>query len=238
MIIYKITNKANGKVYIGQTTKTLAERKQGHHLSAFSGMRKTKIYTAMRKYGWENFEFEELDTASSQDELDELEQHYIREYNAIEDGYNLSIGGGGANAMLSPQVKKHHDNVMKTEEVRSKISKSMRKYKEVNEVTVETRQRISDALYKFHYIDKKKPNYKVPQHMTEEHKQKLNEAKHKAVKCLLAGGTEHVFKSTYDGAYWWKDNGYNIGAKTLCSRIKQSCDEGIAIKGVVWSKVE
>lgn len=30
MLIYKITNKLNGKVYIGQTTKTLDIRRNGH----------------------------------------------------------------------------------------------------------------------------------------------------------------------------------------------------------------
>lgn len=57
MIIYKITNKINGKVYIGQTTDSLSRRKSGHIQAATSGS-KSKLYSAMRKYGVENFEFE------------------------------------------------------------------------------------------------------------------------------------------------------------------------------------
>ena len=68
MIIYKITNKINGKVYIGQTIRSLEIRKRGHIQCAEQGMNR-HLYNAMRKYGIENFEFEEMCKANSKSEL-------------------------------------------------------------------------------------------------------------------------------------------------------------------------
>ena len=43
----------------------------------------------IEKYGLENFEFEILDSASSQEELDEQQLKYIKQYNSLEpNGYN------------------------------------------------------------------------------------------------------------------------------------------------------
>lgn len=44
----------------------------------------------IEKYGLENFEFEILDTASNQEELDRKQREYIKKYNSLEPhGYNL-----------------------------------------------------------------------------------------------------------------------------------------------------
>jgi len=43
----------------------------------------------IEKYGLENFEFEILDSAWSQEELDEQQLKYIKQYNSLEpNGYN------------------------------------------------------------------------------------------------------------------------------------------------------
>lgn len=56
MIIYKIYNDVNSKLYIGQTTKSLEERINGHHSSMIGGQ-DTHLYRAMRKYGWGKVSF-------------------------------------------------------------------------------------------------------------------------------------------------------------------------------------
>ena len=44
----------------------------------------------IEKYGLENFEFEILDSASSQEELDKQQKKYIKKHNSLEpNGYNL-----------------------------------------------------------------------------------------------------------------------------------------------------
>lgn len=84
MIIYKATNKINGKVYIGQTEKDLEWRKNKHKQD--SKRIDTYFYRAINKYGWDNFEWEVIDnTAQNRKELNELEKYYIAQYQSFID---------------------------------------------------------------------------------------------------------------------------------------------------------
>lgn len=89
--IYAITNKINGKMYIGQTWNYEARMK--YHKSSWSRCR--AIHSAIKKYGDESFIFEKLhDGIDSQDMLDSLEIHEIWRYMTIAPcGYNLRDGG-------------------------------------------------------------------------------------------------------------------------------------------------
>lgn len=50
--IYKITNKINGKVYIGKTTKTVQERWKEHLRESRTERSENRpLYRAIRKYG-------------------------------------------------------------------------------------------------------------------------------------------------------------------------------------------
>ena len=55
-IIYKATNKINGKIYIGQSTRTLNYRKSTHKASIKNKNVTTPFCFALRKYGFDNFE--------------------------------------------------------------------------------------------------------------------------------------------------------------------------------------
>ena len=60
--IYKFTNKTNGKIYIGQTNN-IQKRKNGHKSESFnekSAGYNLPFHAAIRKYGWENFNFDIL----------------------------------------------------------------------------------------------------------------------------------------------------------------------------------
>ena len=95
MIVYKAINKLNNKVYIGITTKTLEHRKSIHKKD--SKIKDTYFYRAIRKYGFDNFEWEEIDTATTIKELHEKEVFYIKQYDSFdnkEKGYNTTSGGG------------------------------------------------------------------------------------------------------------------------------------------------
>lgn len=93
VVIYKIVNKVNGKVYIGQTIKSVKERFDSHRRA--SRRLPYPLYKAFRKYGLENFEVEEITTARSLKKLDEKERYWIKFYKANNSsyGYNCSKGG-------------------------------------------------------------------------------------------------------------------------------------------------
>ena len=97
MYIYKITNKINNKVYIGQTTKTIFSRWKRHCADALSNRTNTKFARAIRKYGKDNFIVEEIDTATNKEELNQKEIYWINYYNSILTGYNSVDGGGDSN---------------------------------------------------------------------------------------------------------------------------------------------
>ena len=100
--IYKYTNKLNGKSYIGQTNN-LQKRFNGHKSEAFnpnaSGYN-LPFHCAIRKYGIDNFTYEvleEIADGESQGFIDDREIYFIGYYHSLttENGYNLTIGGGG-----------------------------------------------------------------------------------------------------------------------------------------------
>jgi group I intron endonuclease len=96
LIIYKCKNKINKKCYIGQTVHTLNKRIKSHIIRTNNNS-KTYFHNALRKYGFENFEWEVIEKCESKEELDEMEFHYIKQYKSYwkENGYNLTYGGDG-----------------------------------------------------------------------------------------------------------------------------------------------
>lgn len=104
MLIYKIYNTINDKIYIGQTTQTLKERIHNYKEEVKFSKHLRPIIAAMRKYGFENFYFEILeDQIQTKEELDLAEQKYIKLYHSLitENGYNIELGGNS--------VGKHSD---------------------------------------------------------------------------------------------------------------------------------
>ena len=100
MIVYKITNKINNKVYIGITIRKLNER-WNEHRSRISERKHCHLYGAMDKYGVENFAIEQIDTATSKEELYSKEEYYIKLFNSNNPdfGYNMTQGGDALRAI-------------------------------------------------------------------------------------------------------------------------------------------
>lgn len=96
-LIYKATF-PNGKVYIGQTTQTLENRKYQHRRDAIDLNRKSPFFFAIRKYGWENVKWEIVEEGEfTAEELDDKEIYYISFYHScVKDencnGYNVLKG--------------------------------------------------------------------------------------------------------------------------------------------------
>ncbi|MBY6838646.1 GIY-YIG nuclease family protein [Clostridium botulinum] len=116
IIIYKITCLINNKVYIGQTSESIKQR-FSRHMGYQKDEHDTKFYRAVRKYGRENFCIEQIDSAQTQEELDEKEVNWIKHYNSYQRGYNSKISKGkcGGDTLSNHKNKK---------EILKKISES------------------------------------------------------------------------------------------------------------------
>lgn len=93
MIVYKATNKINGKSYIGSTSKDLEVRKRQHRSEAMKGTKDRIFHRAIRKHGFDSFEWTILDdTSTNVGDLRNLEAHYIAELKTFGMGYNATPG--------------------------------------------------------------------------------------------------------------------------------------------------
>lgn len=105
--VYKITNKINGKIYIGITNQGSGTRYRHHWYEARIG-EPSPIHRAMAKYGEANFTLEIIDFANTCDELKEKEKFYIKKFNSMDRsiGYNLTEGGDGTFGRLHSEETK------------------------------------------------------------------------------------------------------------------------------------
>lgn len=107
MLIYKITNKKNGKIYIGVCknfyvrvrTHLYHLRKNNHH--------SLKLQRSWNKYGEENFVFEIIERDVEENIIFQKEKEYIEFYNTFKCGFNCTIGGQGS---LGRFGKKHQSS--------------------------------------------------------------------------------------------------------------------------------
>lgn len=100
MIIYLITNKVNGKKYVGQHCGDKDARWKQHLSQALKIENPLPLYRAMRKYGPSNFSYRVLESIpleQGQNYLDEREKYWINHHKSLvtDNGYNLTEGGQG-----------------------------------------------------------------------------------------------------------------------------------------------
>ena len=119
MWIYKITNIQNNKCYIGQSIRPIQQRFTRHINDAVNNILDTHFARAIRKYGKENFIIEEIDTAETQEELNQKEQYWINFYNSVEDGYNETsaiskCGGNTYESKTEEEMKVISDKIRQT----------------------------------------------------------------------------------------------------------------------------
>lgn len=105
--IYKITNVINNKIYIGQTSQVKFYERFNRHLSNARCNLEGFLYNAIRKYGHENFNFELIYCCLDQTICNELEIHFINQFQSTNKkfGYNILIGGGQSPLPLESRQK-------------------------------------------------------------------------------------------------------------------------------------
>lgn len=91
--IYLITNKINGKQYVGQTVQHDINSRWKQHKCVSSKTLGKYLFDAYKKHGIDNFKFQIVCICFDSD-IDHLEKHYISKFNTLApNGYNLTLGG-------------------------------------------------------------------------------------------------------------------------------------------------
>lgn len=224
MIIYKATNKENGKAYVGQTVNTLEKRKRDHCSAAIRGKNGCRAFAnALRKYGLKAFAWEMIDAADTIEDLNILEELWIAAENTLApNGYNLRTGG--ENSSPSAETRKKMSGRSYSAETRKNMSEAQKGKK----ASIETKLKMSKTrrgkkqterckriLAKYNKGNQYGKGYRH----SAEAKRKISESKmgekHPRAKAIIINGVTF-------GAINEAVRLLGISKKTLSSRLKSS----------------
>ena len=158
--IYKITNKLNGKVYVGQSND-IERRFKEHQQKGESS--KIPLDIAIQKYGKDNFTYEIIEECSLE-ELNPKEQYWIITLNAVTDGYNCSVGGD------QQSVGENNGRSKLTEKDVQKIRQAYADHKKQRDVYEEYKDIISFGYFQ-NLWQGRSWGHIMPEVFTEENKQ-------------------------------------------------------------------
>jgi len=138
MIIYKITNLINGKIYIGKDT---------HNNPKYYGSG-VKISKAIKKYGKISFIKETLEICETNEQLNKQEIYWIDKLNSCNSqiGYNISRGGDGHDSKMAKEI-------LNRPSVRKKLSISQTKRFKTIEAREKHKQSFSSLEFKKRHSD-------------------------------------------------------------------------------------
>ena len=156
--VYIHRNLINGKVYIGQTCKTLQSRSG---VDGKNYIKSTHFWNAIKKYGWDNFEHEVLYEGLTGEEANEIERKLIKQYNSNNDKFGYNLDSGGKNGNTRSEETKEKLRNKKLGELNPNFGKKLSK---------ETRERMSISR-----TGEKHPMY--GKHHSKETKEKISKKK-------------------------------------------------------------
>ncbi|MBN4054776.1 GIY-YIG nuclease family protein [Nitrospira defluvii] len=226
-IVYKICNKENGKLYIGQTIQSLKSRKKDHR-GCLDKLSHLALYRAFRKYGFENFEWEVIHQAKDKADLDKMEKYYIQHYNTMSPryGYNLTYGGEGGKHPL--EVREKISDSLKgrvfSEITRKKLSKSLKRKYTKEKSSWWGRKHTEDEKQKMSKAQRGSNNHNFGKKASEATRRKMSEARkgekhwnHKRVMCIE---TKTIYISAIDAFEKTGIDNSSIGKSCKGVRLK------------------
>ncbi len=210
--IYKITNKVNNKMYVGQS-RNIEQRLKDHKLVCRE--RNVLLKRALKKYGVENFNYEIIEEC----ELNKLDEREIYWISKLKPEYNLDSGGSGSpNHKVKPKTKEILKQKGKEfwenldDEIKNKIiTQNLKGPKIGHKVSKETREKLRQ-----HNLGKKQSKETIEkrkQTMIEKKKNgyvQTNGNHRKKVICIETG---EIFESLKEA-----EDKYNLS--TLCGHLK------------------
>ncbi len=126
--VYKVTNVVTGKVYIGQTSKSIEDRWKQHVLNTRYSYMCGRLKKSIIKHGEDSFVVEELDSAVSLAQVLQKEIYWISTYNSTDPSVGYNITGGGEGTLgykFSPEVVESRAQksrgLVRTPETREKL---------------------------------------------------------------------------------------------------------------------
>ena len=185
--VYQHKNKINGKIYIGITSQKPEDRwgSQGCNYKS-----SPHFYSAIQKYGWNNFEHNILFTGLTKEQACLKEQELIKEYDLMNREFDYNSTSGGNIFVMNEETKQKISQAMMgnknglghpcSEEKKKKISEAQKG----KEFTKEHKQKLSEAAKNRH----------VP--CSEDKKQTLKEKSHK--KPVYCEELDKVFESVQE----------------------------------------
>lgn len=203
-IIYKHTNKLNGKIYIGQCSSTLERRERPNG----SGYKKCPLFwKSIIKNGWDSFTHEIIEVVETVDEANNREKYWVAFYNTNDPKYGYNLTPGGQNCL---------EEMWKNEQYRARMIESFKRERAI---------RFNDENYKVEFINKMVSNLKAKWQDDSWRKNRIknmfgeNNSNHKAVICLETG---QVFPTIKEASLWLGHKSVS-GIGQCCKGIKKSC---------------
>jgi group I intron endonuclease len=118
MYIYKFTHIASGRCYIGQTVQDPNQRRLEHICCSNKSPKSYHFHNALNLYGVAAFLFEVIDTATTIEELNFLEEKYVEQFDSINNGFNIRQPGG--NKLHSEESKERMRQAQRAAHARRK----------------------------------------------------------------------------------------------------------------------
>ena len=219
--IYKITNLINGKIYVGQTRFDVQRRFQQHLTKAQKGELYFPLYSAIRKYGEENFQIECIEEIDDE-LLGEREQYWIKTLDTFvkhNKGYNATYGGEGNLIIDKNEIYDLWDTGISIQEIvektghdRSSIRKILQQY---SNYSIEESHRRGDIAQTRHHIKVKQ--YDMQGNYLTIYNNMADAEKHTGIsRKNIWGAINHTQKSA--GNYQWRYENDNTPVQDLTKR--------------------
>ncbi len=235
-VIYQITNKINQKKYVGQTTRSFISKINDYK----KWLGNDYLNNAIKKYGWDCFEFKIIDSGSNLDELNNKEIYYINKFKTTNKslGYNIEVGGRNSIPpieTIEKMSRSHLGKKQNDEWVNKRIalagSPEAKKYG--RKKTEEEKKLIGEKSPKY-WLGKKRDSRTIEK-ISKTKKERGLSDKQKELLCkkvFVRNAKTHEIIETFDST---SEAGHSVGKNQ--STISRWCNKKKVVHGKIWSYI-